>query len=93
MEYIKVSSGGFEFEISQLKTCEYFRQIRWTDFDSETGEFLYGIQFGDKVVCSCCGIIFSIDELNEQACIDLCTNWVKVSDRWIDFTDEIARNW
>lgn len=93
MEHIKVRAAGFEFEIPQLKTCEYPRQIRWVDFDSETEELLYGIQFGDKVVCSCCGIVFSIDELNEMARIWVSTNWFEVNEKWIDLYDEMKCNW
>ena len=93
MEYIKVGSTGFETEMPQLKACEYPRQIRWTDFDSETGHVIYGVQLGDKVICACCGGIFPIDELNELAREFLCTNWVEVSGDWISFADEMAYNW
>ena len=93
MEYIKVGSAGFETEMLQLKACDAPRQVRWTDFDSETGNVLYGIQLGDKVICSCCGGIFSIDEMNELARTWLCTNWVEVSEEWISFSDEMACSW
>ena len=93
MEYIKVHSTGREIEIPQLKACEAPRQIRWRDFDSEDGNIIYGIQLGDKIICSCCGGVFLIDELNEMARIDLCTNWAEVSKDWISFTDEMTYNW
>ena len=95
MEYIKVGSVGFETEIPQLKACETPRQVRWRDFDfdSEFEEIIYGIQVGDKIICACCGGIFPIDELNEQARESLCTNWVEVREDWISFTDEMTYNW
>ena len=93
MEYIKVHSGGSTFEIPQLKACEEPRQIRWTNFDSEYDEMFYGIQIGDKVICSCCGGVFPIYELNEQARLDLGTNWVEISERWIGFENEMTDNW
>lgn len=93
MEYIKVGPADSEIKIPQLKSCEYPRQVRWRDFDSETENVLYGIQIGDKIICSCCGGIFFIDELNELACIDLCTNWVEVSEEWVSFSDEMAFHW
>lgn len=93
MEYIKVGSAGFETDMPQLKPCEAPRQVRWTDFDSEAGDTLYGIQLGDKIICACCGGIFFIDELNELARMDLCTNWVEISEEWIDFSNEITYNW
>lgn len=93
MEYIKVGSAGFETEMPQLKACDVPRQVRWMDFDSETGDVLYGIQLGDKIICSCCGGIFPIAELNELARDSLCTNWVEVGEEWISFADEMAYKW
>ena len=94
MKYIKVGSGDFEFKIPQLKACEVPRQVRWIDFNS--GNILYGIQVNDKIICSCCGSVFSIDELNELACVKFCTSWVdwaEISEEWIDFFNEMASNW
>lgn len=93
MEYIKVGSVGFETEMPQLKACDVPRLVCWKDFDSDAGDIIYGIQFGDKIICSCCGAIFPIDELNEMARKVLCTNWVKVRGDWINFADEITYNW
>ena len=93
MEYVKAGSIGFETKIPQLKACEYPRQIRWINFDSETGDVLYGIQLGDKVICACCGGIFPIDELNELAYNALCTSWVEIGEEWVSFADEMAYDW
>lgn len=93
MEYIKVRAAGFEIEIPQLKACEVPRQVRWTNFDSASDEMCYGIQIGEQLICSCCGAIFPIDELNERACIDLSTNWVEINEKWIDFYHEMTYNW
>ena len=87
MEYIKFNC---EIEVPQLKTCEYPRQVRWIDFD---GDVFYGIQFGDKIICSCCGGIFLIDELNELAREAFSTNWVEIGEDWISFKNEMAGNW
>ncbi len=93
MYYVTVGSGVCEGKMPQLRACDMPRQVRWTDFDSETGDVIYGIQFGDKIICACCGGIFSIDELNELARDSLCTNWVEVGRGWASFTDEMAYNW
>lgn len=31
--------------------------------DKESGEVLYGIGFGDGIICACCGSIFALDEV------------------------------
>lgn len=92
MEHIKVNCE-VEVEVRQLKTCEYPRQVRWVDFNSETENILYGIQLGDKIICSCCGGIFLIDELNELARGALRSNWVEIKEDWISFENEMAGNW
>ena len=90
MEHIKVNC---ETEIPQLKPCEYPRQVRWIDFGTKDENIYYGIQLGDKIICSCCGGIFLIDELNELAREALHTNWIEIQEDWISFEKEIAGNW
>ena len=90
MEHIKVN---YEIKVPQLKPCEYPRQVRWIDFSGGIESILYGIQFGDKIICSCCGGIFLIDELNELAREALHTNWVEIKEDWISFENEMAGNW
>lgn len=93
MYYVTVGSGVCEGKMPQLRPCEVPRQVRWTDFDSETRDVIYGIQFDDKIICACCGGIFPIEELNELGRKSFCTNWVEVGEEWVSFSDEMAYNW
>lgn len=100
MKYIKVGAAGFEADMPQLMPCETPRQIRWINFDIEPGtesnieeDFCYGIQIGDKVICSCCGGIFSIEELNEMGRESFCTNWVSINSFWANLYYEMENFW
>lgn len=44
--------------------------------DNESGEVLYGIGFGDRIICACCGSIFALDEVTVTKFL----YWVDISE-------------
>ena len=47
-----------------------------------------GIMWGDQVVCACCGAIFWVDEIVENAKADG-VDAIKMFETWVDISDEI----
>lgn len=46
--------------------------------EKDSGEVLYGIGFGDRIICGCCGEIFALNEVEITRLIP-----------WIDITETI----
>lgn len=47
-----------------------------------------GIMWGDQIVCACCGAIFWVDEIIENAKTDG-VDAIKMFETWVDISDEI----
>lgn len=57
-----------------VKTFDKPQMVRF--MVNSTGEILYGIGLGDKIICACCGSIFALDEIT----IDGFLYWVDISE-------------
>lgn len=47
-----------------------------------------GIMFGDKIICGCCGAIFEVEDVIDNAKIDG-VDAIKMFTYWADLSDEI----
>lgn len=61
-------------------------QVKFLDGDTEN--YIGGIAFEDKIICGCCGCIFEIDDLIEEA-DPTDPRPVIVSLEWVDISNEI----
>lgn len=48
-----------------------------------------GIMFGDKIICGCCGGIFEVEDVYENAQIDGVEVAIRMFVNWVDVSDEI----
>lgn len=67
-------------------------QVKFVDFDSDKLSWIGGIAFEDKIICGCCGAVFEISDIYDEA------DWVGFKRepiqelRWIDISEEIKGN-
>ena len=76
-------------------------QVKFYDFDSDEPSWIGGIAFEDKIICGCCGAVFEIsdiyDEANEMGFKGEPTQELRKREpiqelRWIDISEEIKGN-
>ena len=60
-------------------------QVVFADPDN-AGEWISGIAYQDEIICSCCGGIFSIEEVIEMAFEANVTNPIYEYENWEDIT-------
>ena len=65
------------------------KQVVFADPDNP-GEWIVGIAYKDEIICACCGGIFGIDEVAEQARLDGRKNAIYPYEDWIDIASEIS---
>lgn len=63
-------------------------QVRY--YDTATATFIGGIGFHDYIICGCCGNLFTIDNIIQEA-EKANINWDQavVELKWIDISEEI----
>ena len=65
------------------------QQVVFADPDNP-GEWIVGIAYKDEIICACCGGIFNIDDVKEQAEADGVRNAIYPYADWIDVVAEIT---
>ena len=61
-------------------------QVKFFDYDE--GKWLAGIAYKDEIICGCCGGIFEIMDIRENAPEGI--NAIVPYETWIDLTYEIT---
>ena len=65
------------------------KQVMFADPDN-AGEWIVGIAYKDEIICACCGGIFNIGDVIEQAQEDGVKQAIYLYEDWIDITYEIT---
>jgi hypothetical protein len=65
------------------------KQVMFADPDNP-GEWIVGIAYKDEIICACCGGIFDIDNVIEQARVDGVKQAIYPYEDWIDIAYEIT---
>ena len=71
--------------IKELVNSGIARQVRFYDGEGMPS----GIMIGDKIICGCCGALFYVDDVIENAREDGVTHPILMYDQWVDLSDEI----
>ena len=74
------------------KNKQYFdrpKQVVFADPDN-AGEWIVGIAYKDEIICACCGSIFDIDDVIDQAAADGVMNPIYSYEDWNDISCEIT---
>ena len=74
------------------KNKQYFdrpKQVIFVDPDN-AGEWIVGIAYKDEIICACCGGIFDIDDVIDQATADGVMNPIYSYEDWNDISYEIT---
>ena len=58
-------------------------------WDSDSGTYLGGIGYRDEIICGCCGGVFEIEEIIEDAKNDGVAPIIPY-ELWVDLVSEIA---
>lgn len=66
----------------------YYNEPTQVLFHDESG-WNAGIAFEDKIICACCGAVYSIESLIADCDEDI-TNPIYEYDTWVSITDDIA---
>lgn len=72
-----------------MKFYERPKQVVFADPENP-GDWLAGIAFHDSIICSCCGGVFEIEDVIEQAKEDGVFNPIYEYEDWSDITDDIV---
>ncbi len=59
------------------------KQVVFADPDNP-GEWIVGIAYKDEIICACCGGIFDIDDVIEQAKLDGVKQAIYPYEDWVD---------
>ena len=59
-------------------------------YDSSNEKFIAGIGYNDEIICGCCGAIFEISDVLEDAQEMNISNPIRVFDTWVDLEDAIV---
>ena len=65
------------------------KQVMFADPDN-AGEWLAGIAYKDEIICACCGSIFNIDDVVEQATIEGIKQAIYPYEKWVDLVYEVT---
>ena len=65
------------------------KQVVFADPDN-AGDWIVGIAYKDEIICACCGGIFNIDDVVEQATADGVKQAIYPYEDWIDVAFEIT---
>ena len=65
------------------------KQVMFADPDN-AGDWIVGIAYKDEIICACCGGIFNIDDVVEQATADGVKKAIYPYEDWIDVASEIT---
>ena len=71
--------------IQEIKDSNRAVQVMFYDGDGMCS----GILFGDKIICGCCGGIFEVEDVYENAQIDGVKVAIRMFTSWVDVSDEI----
>ena len=71
-----------------MKFYEKPKQVIFADPENP-GDWLAGIAFNDSIICSCCGGVFEIEDVIQQAKEDGVVNPIYEYEDWSDLTDDI----
>ena len=67
-------------------------QVKFVDFDSDKLSWIGGIAFEDKIICGCCGGVFEISDIYDEA-NEIGFEGEPIQElRWIDISEEIKGN-
>ena len=72
-----------------MKKQNYFHtpiQVKFYDYDNE--EWNAGIAYKDEIICGCCGGVFEIRDVRENAPKGI--DAIVPYEHWIDLTNEIV---
>ena len=72
-----------------MKFYEKPRQVVFADPENP-GDWLAGIAFHDCIICSCCGGVFEIEDVVNQAQEDGGVHPIYEYEDWSDLTDDIT---
>ena len=70
--------------IENIKNSNHPVQVMFYDGEDMSA----GIMVGDKIICSCCGALFDVDEVVENAREDG-VEAICMFEYWVDVSDEI----
>lgn len=66
------------------------RQVMFIDpTDSSDNKYAYGIAFGDKIICGCCGGVFEVEEIIEAGKTRPIGPAIRVWHEWENISDAI----
>ena len=65
------------------------KQVMFADPDN-VGGWIVGIAYKDEIICACCGGIFNIDDVVEQAAANGVKQAIYPYEDWIDVAVEIT---
>ena len=65
------------------------KQVVFADPDN-AGDWIVGIAYKDEIICACCGGIFNIDDVVEQAAADGVKQAIYPYEEWNDVACEIV---
>ena len=71
-----------------MEKIAYFDKPTQVYFCNEEGEWKGGIAYCGEVICGCCGSIFEIEELYENAPKNI-ENPILTYSYWVNISDEI----
>ena len=68
---------------------KFSKQVEF--YDSKKKGYLWGIEYGDVIICSCCGYAIPVAQIYDDATNDEITTPAIIRyDFWVDFSDFIA---
>jgi hypothetical protein len=71
--------------INSYKSHSTAQQVKFWDGEG----WCAGILIGRRIICACCGGIFDVDEILENAREDGIENPIVPFNTWVDISDEI----
>lgn len=71
--------------IQEIKNSNRAVQVMFYDGEGMCS----GILFDDKIICGCCGGIFEVEDVYENAQIDGVEVAIRMFTNWVDVSDEI----
>lgn len=78
--------------VKRIPFYELPTQVKFADFDSDKPSWIGGIAFEDKIICGCCGGVFEISDIYDEADEVGFKGEPIQGLRWIDISEEIKGN-